>query len=407
MHWELQMKVLVVNAGSSSLKYQLFNMDTEEVIAKGNAERIGTKGSFLKHKANGVETILEKNLENHADAIKLILETLCDAQIGVIRSIDEIDAIGHRVVHGGEHYTKPTLVDQKVIEDLRGLVDFAPVHAIPNTDGIIGCVKVAPQIPNVTVFDTAFHSTMPNYAYMYGIPMEYYRDYAVRRYGAHGTSHKFVGQKLADYIGKDFSNCKLITCHIGNGSSISAIKNGKCIDTSMGFTPLEGLIMGTRCGDIDANVIRFLCKKTGYDVDKVTDILNKQSGLYGITEKSSDMRDICEMYEKGEPQAVLALEMLAYRIKKYIGAYAAALDGVDGICFTAGIGENTPELREMVLTGLKYLGVEFDKQANYSIPRGDDGLLTTKSSRVPVYLICTNEELAIARETVELVSTLK
>lgn len=398
------MKVLVVNAGSSSLKYQLFDMDTEEVIAKGNAERIGSKGSFLKHKAKGVETILEKEFKSHADAIELILNTLCDAQIGVIKNIDEIDAIGHRVVHGGEHYTKPTLVNQKVIDDLRGLVDLAPVHAIPNTDGIIGCMKVAPQIPNVTVFDTAFHSTMPEYAYLYGLPMSYYRDYAVRRYGAHGTSHKFVGQKLADYIGKDFENCKLVTCHIGNGSSITAIKNGKCIDTSMGFTPLEGLIMGTRCGDIDANIIRYLCKKTGYDVEKVTDILNKESGLYGITEKSSDMRDICEMYEKGDKKAVLALEMLAYRIKKYIGAYVAALDGVDGICFTAGIGENTPELREMILTQLNYLGIEFDKQANYSIPRGDDGVLTTKNSRVPVWLICTNEELAIARETVDFIT---
>ena len=396
------MKVLVVNAGSSSLKYQLFDMDTEEVIAKGNAERIGMDGSFLKHKANGVETILSKVLPNHAEAIRLILETLTDAQIGVIRSIDEIDAIGHRVVHGGEHYTKPTLVTQKVIDDLRGLVDLAPLHAIPNTDGIIGCVEVAPQIPNVTVFDTAFHSTMPDYAYLYGVPMKYYRDYAVRRYGAHGTSHKFVGQKLADYIGLPFENCKLVTCHIGNGSSITAIKNGKCIDTSMGMTPLEGLIMGTRCGDIDANVIQYLCKKTGFDVNKVTQILNKESGLLGITEKSSDMRDICEMYANGDKPATLALEMLAYRIIKYIGAYVAALDGVDGICFTAGIGENTPELREMVLNGLTYLGIKFDKNANYSIPRGDDGLITEQTSAVPVYVICTNEELAIAKETVDL-----
>ena len=301
------MKVLVVNAGSSSLKYQLIDMDTEEVLAKGNAERIGINDSFLKHKAKGTETILKQELKNHADAIKLILQTLVDAQIGVIRNIKEIDAIGHRVVHGGSEYTKPTLVNQKVIEDLRNLVDFAPVHAIPNTDGIIGCMNVAPEIPNVTVFDTAFHSTMPEYAYLYGIPMKYYRDYAVRRYGAHGTSHKFVGQKLAEYMGKPFDKCKLITCHIGNGSSITAIKNGKCIDTSMGFTPLEGLIMGTRCGDIDANVIQFLCKKTGYDVNKVTDILNKESGLLGITEKSSDMRDICAMYANGEKCAKLAL----------------------------------------------------------------------------------------------------
>ena len=397
------MKVLVVNAGSSSLKYQLFDMDTEEVIAKGNAERIGLDGSFLKHKANGVETILKSQFTNHAEAIALILQTLTDAQIGVIKDIKEIGAIGHRVVHGGEHYTEPCLVTQKVIDDLRGLVDLAPLHAIPNTDGIIGCMQVAPQIPNVTVFDTAFHSTMPNYAYLYGVPMKYYRDYAVRRYGAHGTSHKFVGQKLAEYAGLDFEHSKLITCHIGNGSSITAIKDGKCIDTSMGMTPLEGLIMGTRCGDIDANVIQYLCKKTGYDVNKVTQILNKESGLLGITEKSSDMRDICEMYANGDPVAVLALEMLAYRIRKYIGSYVGALDGVDAICFTAGIGENTPELREMVLTNLNYLGVKFDKEANYSIPRGDDALITTKDSAIPVYVIATNEELAIARETIELV----
>ena len=401
------MKVLVVNAGSSSLKYQLFDMDTEEVIAKGNAERIGLDGSFLKHKANGVETILKSQFTNHAEAIALILQTLTDAQIGVIKDIKEIGAIGHRVVHGGEHYTEPCLVTQKVIDDLRGLVDLAPLHAIPNTDGIIGCMQVAPQIPNVTVFDTAFHSTMPNYAYLYGVPMKYYRDYAVRRYGAHGTSHKFVGQKLAEYAGLDFEHCKLITCHIGNGSSITAIKDGKCIDTSMGMTPLEGLIMGTRCGDIDANVIQYLCKKTGYDVNKVTQILNKESGLLGITEKSSDMRDICEMYANGDPVAVLALEMLAYRIRKYIGSYVGALDGVDAICFTAGIGENTPELREMVLTNLNYLGVKFDKEANYNIPRGDDALITTKDSAIPVYVIATNEELAIARETIDLVSNHK
>ena len=401
------MKVLVVNAGSSSLKYQLFDMDTEEVIAKGNAERIGLDGSFLKHKANGVETILKSQFTNHAEAIALILQTLTDAQIGVIKDIKEIGAIGHRVVHGGEHYTEPCLVTQKVIDDLSGLVDLAPLHAIPNTDGIIGCMQVAPQIPNVTVFDTAFHSTMPNYAYLYGVPMKYYRDYAVRRYGAHGTSHKFVGQKLAEYAGLDFEHCKLITCHIGNGSSITAIKDGKCIDTSMGMTPLEGLIMGTRCGDIDANVIQYLCKKTGYDVNKVTQILNKESGLLGITEKSSDMRDICEMYANGDPVAVLALEMLAYRIRKYIGSYVGALDGVDAICFTAGIGENTPELREMVLTNLNYLGVKFDKEANYNIPRGDDALITTKDSAIPVYVIATNEELAIARETIDLVSNHK
>lgn len=401
------MKVLVVNAGSSSLKYQLLDMNTEEVIAKGNAERIGIDGSFLKHKANGTETVLKKELKNHTEAIELILATLTDAQLGVIKSIGEIDAFGHRIVSGGEKYTQSTLVDGKILADLKALVDLAPLHALPNSAGIEGCIKVAPQIPNVAVFDTAFHSTMPDYAYMYGIPMKYYRDYHVRRYGAHGTSHKFVGEKLADYIGKPFDACKLVTCHIGNGSSITAIKNGKCIDTSMGLTPLEGLIMGTRCGDLDPNIIQFLANKTGQSLNEITNILNKESGLQGVSEYSSDMRDLCEAVEKGHKQSILALNMLAYRIKKYIGSYVAALDGVDAICFTAGIGENTPELREMILTELKYLGIEFDREANYAKKRGDDALITTANSSVPVYVICTDEELAIARETVALVSNLK
>lgn len=402
------MKVLVVNAGSSSLKYQLLDMDNEEVIAKGNAERIGLDGSFLKHKVRGTETIISKELKNHTDAIELILTTLTDAQIGVIKKIEDIDAIGHRVVSGGEKYTKATLVDNKVLTDLRGLVDFAPLHAIPNTDGIAGCMKVAPRIPNVAVFDTeAFHSTMPDYAYMYGIPMKYYRDYHIRRYGAHGTSHKFVGEKLAEYLGKPFEKCKLITCHIGNGSSITAIKNGKCIDTSMGLTPLEGLIMGTRCGDIDANILQFLANKTGYDLNRITEILNKESGLQGVSEISSDMRDLLSAIAQGNEQAILALEMLAYRIKKYIGSYIAVLNGVDAICFTAGIGEHTPELRELVLKDMSFFGIELDNKANYGLERGFDACITTPNSSIPVYVIATNEELAIARETVELVSKLK
>lgn len=401
------MKVLVVNAGSSSLKYQLLDMDNEEVIAKGNAERIGLDGSFLKHKVRGTETIISKELKNHTDAIELILATLTDAQIGVIKKIEDIDAIGHRVVSGGEEYTKATLVDDKVLHDLRGLVDFAPLHAIPNTDGMAGCMKVAPRIPNVAVFDTAFHSTMPDYAYMYGIPMKYYRDYHIRRYGAHGTSHKFVGEKLADYLGKPFEKCKLITCHIGNGSSITAIKNGKCIDTSMGLTPLEGLIMGTRCGDIDANILQFLANKTGYDLNRITEILNKESGLQGVSEISSDMRDLLSAMAQGNEQAILALEMLAYRIKKYIGSYIAALNGVDAICFTAGIGEHTPELRELVLKDMSYFGIELDNKANYGVENGFDACITAPHSSIPVYVIATNEELAIARETVELVSKLK
>lgn len=398
------MKVLVVNAGSSSLKYQLLDMDTEEVLAKGNAERIGLEKSFLKHKANGLETLIEKDLPNHEVAINLILSTLCDAQIGVIDNISEIDAFGHRVVSGGENYREACLVDSKVLEDLKGLVDFAPLHAVANAAGIEGCVKAAPSIPNVVVFDTAFLSTMPEKAFLYALPMSLYRDYKIRRYGAHGTSHKFVAQMLADYIGKPFNKCKLITCHLGNGSSITAIDNGKCVDTSMGMTPLEGMIMGTRSGDVDANILNFVAKKKGWDLPRVTDMLNKESGLLGISEVSSDMRDLCEAIENGNEQAKLALEMLAYRVKKYIGGYTASMNGVDAICFTAGVGENTPELRELVLTDMEYFGIEFDKKANYSIPRGHSGKISTENSKVQVFVIPTNEELAIARETVEVVT---
>ena len=398
------MKVLVVNAGSSSLKYQLLDMDTEEVLAKGNAERIGLDKSFLKHKAKGLETIIEKDLPNHAVAINLILSTLCDPQIGVIHDIKEIDAFGHRVVSGGEKYCESCLVNKEIAKDLKNLVDFAPLHAIPNAAGIEGCMACAPDIPNVAVFDTAFLSTMPEKAYLYALPMELYRDYKVRRYGAHGTSHKFVGQMLADYIGKPFDKCKLITCHLGNGSSITAIKNGKCVDTSMGMTPLEGMIMGTRAGDLDANILNFVAKKKGWSLQRVTEMLNKESGLLGISEVSSDMRDLLEAIDKGNHQAKLALDMLAYRVKKYIGAYYAAMNGVDAICFTAGVGENTPELREIVLTDMENLGIEFDKKANYSVPRGQAGKISTDCSKVQVYVIPTNEELAIARETVDVLA---
>ena len=398
------MKVLVVNAGSSSLKYQLLDMENEDVIAKGNAERIGLDKSFLKHKAKGIETVIEKDLPNHEVAINLILSTLCDPQIGVIKDINEIDAFGHRVVSGGEAYRESCLVTPKVIEDLKGLVDFAPLHAVANAAGIEGCVKAAPNIPNVVVFDTAFLSSMPDYAYLYALPMSLYRDYKVRRYGAHGTSHKFVGNILADLIHKPFDKCKLITCHLGNGASITAIKDGKCIDTSMGMTPLEGMIMGTRSGDLDANILNFVAKKKGWDLARVTEMLNKESGILGISEISSDMRDIENGIKEGNKQALLTLQMMAYRVKKYIGSYIAALNGVDAICFTAGIGENTPLLRELILKDMEYFGIEYDKQANDNFKRGDITLITTKNSKVPVYVIPTNEELAIARETVEIVT---
>jgi len=398
------MKVLVVNAGSSSLKYQLLNMETEEIIAKGNCEKVCLDKSFIRHKANGVETIIETPIPNHEVAIKLVLDTLKDPKIGVIKDISEINAIGHRVVAGGEKYINSCLVDEKIALDLQNLTDFAPLHAIPNSSGILGCLKVAKNIPNVSVFDTAFHSTMPEYAYLYALPMSLYRDYKVRRYGFHGTSHKFVSQILLDKLDMPVKDSKVIVCHLGNGSSISAIKGGECVDTSMGMTPLEGIIMGTRSGDVDANILQFVCKKKGWDLARVTDMLNKESGLLGISELSSDMRDLCEAIANGNKQAELALEMLAYRIKKYIGSYSAVLNGVDAIAFTAGIGENTPELREMILTNMEYLGVKFDKQANYSLKRGEEGLISTKDSKVKVFVIPTNEELAIARETVEVVN---
>lgn len=401
------MKVLVVNAGSSSLKYQLLDMDTEEILAKGNAERIGLEKSFLRHKAKGVETVIDKELPNHEVAISLIIETLVNREIGVIKDIHEIDAFGHRVVHGGEKYRQACVVTPTVLADIKSMLDFAPLHVIPNASGIEGCLKAEPSIPNVLVFDTAFHGTMPDYAYLYALPYSFYRDYRVRRYGFHGTSHKHVGNLLAESINRPFNQCKLITCHLGNGSSITAIENGKCVDTSMGFTPLEGLIMGTRSGDIDPSIINFISKKKNLDVAKVTDILNKESGLMGISEVSSDMRDLMESIEKGNKQSALALKMMAYRVKKYIGSYISVMNGVDGIAFTAGIGEHTPELREEILKDMQFFGVEFDREANYSIPRGHSGRITKEGSRVQVYVIPTNEELEIARETVEVISRLR
>lgn len=398
------MKVLVINAGSSSLKYQLLNMDTEEVIAKGNCERIGLEKSFLKHKAKGNETIIEKPLSNHQDAVKLVFEVLVNEEIGVLDNISEIDAIGHRIVHGGEKYTKSCIITPEVLKEIRDLFELAPLHVIPNCMGIEGCLKVQPNIPNIAVFDTAFHSTIPNYAHLYAIPMKYYRDFKIRRYGFHGTSHKFVGEKLAELIEKPFNKSKLIVCHLGNGSSISAIKNGKCVDTSMGFTPLEGLIMGTRSGDLDPTIISFLSKKLNVEVQTVIDTLNKQSGILGVSEVSSDMRDLISAIESGNKQAFLTLQMMAYRIKKYIGAYVSALNGVDGIAFTAGIGENTPELRELILNEMDCFGIVFDRTANTSIPRGQIGKITAENSAIPVYVIPTNEELAIARETINLLS---
>lgn len=391
------MKILVINAGSSSLKYQLLDMQNESIIAKGGCERIGLDGAFVKHKANGEETKIMKDMPNHSVAIDLVLNTLMDQKIGVIKSLEEIDAFGHRVVHGAETYTQSKICTKEDLEILKSMIDFAPLHLPANILGIEACVKVAPQIPNVMVFDTSFHRTMPRHAYLYALPLELYDKYKIRRYGFHGMSHMYVSEEMAKMLNKPLEETKIITCHLGNGASVSAVKGGKCIDTSMGFTPLQGVVMGTRSGDIDPALVEVLMNKTGKDIAGVMNILNKQSGLLGIFGKSSDMRDITE--DPTEEKARLALEMMAYSVKKYVGAYSAALGGVDAIVFTAGIGEYTPELRELILNDMEYLGVKYDNNLNYNAPRGENFEISTKDSKVKVVIIPTNEELVIARET--------
>lgn len=390
------MKVLVVNAGSSSLKYQLISMGNESVLAKGVADRIGIKGAFLKHTGNGSVTI-EKEMKTHETAIQLVLETLTDKKYGVIESIDEIYAIGHRVVASGEIFKDSVLITKDTVAQLRSLVDFAPLHMPAHIMGIEACMKAMPNTPEVAVFDTTFHTTMPDYARFYGINYEDSEKYNIRKYGAHGTSHKYVAGEAAKLKGT--SDFNLVVCHLGNGASISAVKNGKCIDTTMGFTPLEGLIMGTRCGDIDPAVVGYICSKRGWDVHRAINYLNQECGVRGISGVSSDFRDLTKANDEGNRRAKLAIEMFCYRVLKYIGSYAAAMDGLDMIAFTAGIGENTPIVREMILSGLSYFGVRFDQELNKNGPRGETLKLSTPDSKVDVYIIPTNEELVIARET--------
>lgn len=396
------MKVLVINAGSSSLKYQLLDMNDESVIAKGGCERIGLEGAFLVHKANGKETKIEKEMPDHSVAIDLVLNTLTDKEVGVIKSISEIDAFGHRVLHGGEIFTEPTLVTDEVIEKLKSIIDLGPLHMKANIMGVEACRKVQPNIPNVLVFDTSFHRTMPKTSYLYALPYNWYEDYKVRRYGFHGSSHRYVSEIMIKLLNKPAEDTKIVTCHLGNGSSVSAVKGGKCLDTSMGLTPLEGIIMGTRCGDIDPAILEFVMNKTGMNITEMTNALNKKSGLLGISGISSDMRDLVEAMKTND-RAKLALEMLAYRVKKYIGAYTASIGGVDAVVFTAGIGEYTPELREMIMNNMEYLGIKFDNEANYNAKRGAITEISAKDSKVKVYIIPTNEELVIARDTINLV----
>lgn len=393
------MKVLVVNAGSSSLKYQLLDMTNETVIAKGNCEKIGLPTSFVSIKINGKEKVLNVKLDNHEQAMENVIKLLLE---NAISSLSEIDAVGHRVLHGGEIYTHSVLVDDEVLEKLESLKPLGPLHMPANISGIRACQASMPGVPNVAVFDTAFHSTMPEKAYMYGIKYEDYKDYGIRKYGFHGTSHKFILQEVSRVMGKKPEDLRIISCHIGNGSSITAIAGGKSIDTTMGFTPLEGLMMGTRSGDIDPSVVEYLCGKKGMSVKEAINYLNKKSGIVGVSGVSSDMRELNDAIKAGNKRAKLALEMVCYRISKYVGAMLAVMNGADAIVFTAGVGENQEDLREAVLDQLSFAGVTFDREKNNHLPRGTVEELSLPTSKIKVYRIPTNEELLIARDTLEI-----
>ncbi len=395
------MNVFVVNCGSSSLKYQLINSDTEEVIAKGLCERIGIDGR-LTHKPTGKEQVVkEVAMPDHKSAVSYVLEELTDSKAGVIKDLSEIDAVGHRIVHGGEKFAQSVVITDDVMKAIEECNDLAPLHNPANLIGISACKALMPEVPMVAVFDTAFHQTMPKKAYLYGLPYEYYEDYKIRKYGFHGTSHSFVSKRLLQIIGKENADSKVIICHLGNGSSITAVQNGKSVDTSMGFTPLDGLIMGTRSGSIDPAVVQYIAGKKDYTIDEVLNVLNKQSGVEGISGVSSDFRDLDAASMEGNERATVALDMFAYRAAQYIGSYVAAMNGVDAIAFTAGIGENNFKVRKAICDYLGYLGITIDEQAN--AVRGEEIRLSTEDSKVAVYVIPTNEELAIARETVALV----
>jgi len=396
------MKILVVNAGSSSLKYQLIDMETEKVLAKGGCERIGIKGSCLKTKYNGEEKEFKENMPDHKVAIELVLDVLTDNEIGVIKSMDEIGAVGHRVVASGEYFKKTTLVTPEVLKTMEKTFELAPLHNFAAYTCVKACMEVMPKTPMALVFDTSFHATMPEKAYLYGVPYEDYKEYGVRRYGAHGTSHKFVSAEAAKYLGKKPEELKIVTCHLGNGSSISAVDGGVCVDTSMGFTPLAGVLMGTRSGDIDASAVEFLARKKGLSHAEIIDYLNHNCGVKGISGVSSDFRDLEKRAKKGDERCNLALDMFGYQTRKYVGAYAAAMGGLDCIVFTAGIGENTPRVRAEVCENLKFLGVKFNAKANKAKNDGTIREISAKNSKVKVLIIPTNEELVIARETAEL-----
>ena len=397
------MKILVLNCGSFSLKYQLIDMSNEEVLCVGLVERIGIEGSVLKQEKDGVEgkLIVEQPMKNHQDAIKLVLDAVVDPQYGGVKDIKEVEAVGHRVVHGGEKFAGSVLITDEVKAALEECIELAPLHNPANIMGIEACEAILPGVPMVGVFDTAFHQTMPKSSYLYGLPHELYTKYGVRRYGFHGTSHRYVSQRAAAMLGKNIEDCKIITCHLGNGASVAAIDGGKSVDTSMGFTPLEGLIMGTRCGDIDAAILPFLMEKEGLDAKGLSDLMNKKSGVYGMTGISSDFRDIEDAAAQNNELAQVALESYAKKVKKYIGSYAAEMNGVDAVVFTAGVGENGIDMRADIMANMDFLGMKLDEEANKV--RGKERVISTEDSKVKILLIPTNEELMIARDTLELV----
>ena len=395
------MNVLVINCGSSSLKFQLINSDTEAVLAKGLCERIGIDGRLTYQPEGGEKEVNNLAMPTHTEAIQFVIDALTNEKTGVVKSLDEIGAVGHRVVHGGEKFTSSVVVTPEVKAGIEECNDLAPLHNPANLIGITTCENLMPGKPQVAVFDTAFHQTLPAKAYMYGLPHEYYDKYKVRRYGFHGTSHSFVSKRVAEFLGKDYNNTKTIVCHLGNGSSISAVLNGQSVDTSMGLTPLEGLVMGTRSGDIDPAIMEFIAKKENLDIAGIMNVLNKKSGVEGISGVTSDFRDLADAAKEGNELAELALEVFAYRVAKYVGSYVAAMNGVDNIVFTAGIGENDVETRARICKYFGYLGVEINEEANGK--RGKEMIISTPESKVTVLVIPTNEELAIARETVALI----
>ena len=397
------MNVLVINCGSSSLKFQLINAETEKVLAKGLCERIGIDGRLTYQPAGGEKEKSDLAMPTHTEAIQFVIDALTNEKTGVVKSLDEIGAVGHRLVHGGEKFASSVVITDEVKKAVEECNDLAPLHNPANLIGVAACEKLMPGTPMVAVFDTAFHQTMPEKAYMYGLPYEYYEKYKVRRYGFHGTSHSFVSKRAAEVMGKSYDEVKTIVCHLGNGSSVSAVLNGKCVDTSMGLTPLEGLVMGTRSGDIDPAIMEFIAKKENLDIEGVMEVLNKKSGVFGISGGlSSDFRDLTDAMNAGDKKAKVAMDVFSYRVAKYIGSYAAAMNGVDDIVFTAGIGENDDYVREEVCKYLGYLGVDFDSEVNKGL-RGKEAELTKEGSKVKVFVIPTNEELAIARETLALV----